>query len=116
MVIYDRLVFWFVQQTKSKDSALVIKKICCALVAYYLRPPVTWNQIILRLNKGLLGVAIDTEEPIKDDFTACVRLLDEHELHSMLWFVETLVHELSKTNTSTLQGCVCFLIDFWNNN
>ena len=102
--IYDRVLYWFVQSVGSRDSILVIKKLCSALVAYYLRPSVTWNRIVLHLAKRLTGGVTNSGDLSDDGFATCAKRLDEEQLCSMLWFVETLVHDLAQADTSDLQG------------
>ncbi|KAL9103509.1 MAG: hypothetical protein Q9163_001465 [Psora crenata] len=101
---YERVAYWFVQCVQLKDSAIVIRKLCSALVAYYLRPAVTWDRIVMNLTKRLIKATDQSGNQSDENIANFLHNLDDVQLRSMLWFVETLVHDLAQVDTSNLQG------------
>ncbi|KAL9128116.1 MAG: hypothetical protein Q9217_003137 [Psora testacea] len=101
---YERVVYWFVRCIEGKDSAVVIRKLCSALVAYYLRPSVRWDRIVMRITERLAKASTDSGNEPAAEIGPILCGLNDAQLRSMLWFVETLVHELAQVDTSSLQG------------
>lgn len=102
--LFDKVMSRYVQLIEEKDSAMVIRKLCSALVAYYLRPKVTWDRIVMHLVERLAKAQNRFGNPVNEEFAELIQRLDDNQLFSMLWFVETLVHDLALVDTSSLQG------------
>ena len=102
--VYEKVVDSFVQLVEANDSAKVIRKLCSALVAYYLRPSVTWDRIVMRLIRRLTKVSSKVVSTTIEDLSTSVERLNDTTLRSMLWFVEALIHDLAQVDTSSLQG------------
>ena len=103
--LLDRLLLWLVRLTNAREGALVLRKLCSTLVAYFLRPSVTWDRcvrhIVCCLNFG--DVVSLHDLPSMPSTIDILSNLDTLRVKVVLWFAAALVEEVGKTNPNSIQ-------------
>lgn len=102
-----RLVEWLVQFTKSQESTLVIRKLCSALIAYYLRPSGAWKRCIRHLlvsfNAGQ-PIPFDQLSAQRTPISSLFNTLNGTQRQAILWFASGLVEEVNKADSASIQS------------
>lgn len=101
-----RLVGWLIQLVKSDESALVLKKLCSALVAYFLRPSGALDQSIRHLIVSFHNghpVPLDNLSSHQTPTSSMVIALNGLQAKTVLWFVGGLAEEVTKIGGASLQ-------------
>ncbi|KAL9601742.1 MAG: hypothetical protein Q9219_002353 [cf. Caloplaca sp. 3 TL-2023] len=105
--ILHRLLQWLTLRVNAGEGPLVIRKLCTALVAYFLRPTTTWNRCLLHLVCCLhQGVAVGYEELMSshtEDTTRLIPNLAKPQLLAALCFAVTIVEEVGKISSTSIQ-------------
>ncbi|KAL8734875.1 MAG: hypothetical protein Q9166_001227 [cf. Caloplaca sp. 2 TL-2023] len=105
--LLHRLLQLLTLRTNAGDGALVTKKLCTALVAYFLRPSVSWDRCLLHLVCCLgEGNAVSYEQLMSSSYTEAsqvVQSLEKPQLLTALWFATTLVEEVGKTSSANIR-------------
>ncbi|KAL8782535.1 MAG: hypothetical protein Q9213_005300 [Squamulea squamosa] len=105
--ILHRLLEWLISRLKSNERAKVIKKLCAALVAYFLRSPASWARCLLHLicsmSEGKPVNYVDMMSVHYQYATQKVKILDQSQLRTALWFATTLVEEVGKTDSESIR-------------
>ncbi|KAL9030625.1 MAG: hypothetical protein Q9196_001281 [Gyalolechia fulgens] len=105
--LLHRLLHWLTRRVNAGEGSLVIRKLCTSLVAYFLRPMVTWNRCLLHLVCCLRqGDAVDYEQLMSShdqDAAQVIPNLSKAQLLTALWFAVTLVEEVGKTSHASIQ-------------
>ncbi|KAI9882710.1 MAG: hypothetical protein M1823_005545 [Watsoniomyces obsoletus] len=103
--VLQRLLDHFVRLTFEDDAPLVLKKLCSALVMFFLRFPLVWSQcvmdVLLLVCKEWIPPAERDDDLLQmmDDLTMWV----EHwQLEIVLWFCSTLAEEVGKTDAESI--------------
>ncbi len=83
---------------------MVLRKVCAALVAYYLRPSVAWNRPIRHL-----VVCFNHEQPVSSNMEQAptsdlASKLKGRQLRTLLWFMTGLVEEVGKMNPESINA------------
>ncbi|KAI4254377.1 MAG: hypothetical protein LQ352_003137 [Teloschistes flavicans] len=106
----DWLLQWLALRVDAGETTLVIKKLCSALVAYFLRPSVAWNRCLLHVICCLSeGGAVSYDQLVatsNKDSTLNISALGKKKLLTALWFATTLIEEVSKTNPFSIKTSV----------
>ena len=103
--VRQRLLTWLVRVVQSSDGPVVIKKLCTALVAHYLKSSTLWDRCLRRLLCCFAaGRVIGVEEsrqfhPTDETFLK----LNSLELKTSLWFMTTLLEEVGKAGLKASQ-------------
>ncbi|KAL6712789.1 member of the karyopherin-beta [Lecanora helva] len=101
-----RLVGWLIRLIKAGESALVLKKLCSALVAYYLRPSSTLDQCVLHLIVSFReGFPCQLEQlgTVSPLDWSTIHALNELQAKTIMWFASGIVEEVSKANGASIQ-------------
>lgn len=102
-----RLVEWLIQLTKSHESALVLRKLCSALIAYYLRPSGAWQQsirhLLISFNAGR-PIVLDRLSAERSPTSSLVETLNGTQRPTILWFASGLVEEVNKADSASIQS------------
>ena len=104
-LLLNTLIQWLIQLCNSGASKVVIKKLCAALVSYYLRPSGVWKQcirhLVLCMNDGevIPVTSMDHRPPT----SSVVPSLSPNSTLAILWFARTLAEEVGKAYSSSLQ-------------
>lgn len=101
-----RLVGRLIGLIEAKETALVLRKLCSALIAYYLRPSVAWKQCIRYLIvcfKVGNPVSLDHFRTEQSSTSSMIALISEPYLMATLWFAEGLVEEVNKVDAASIQ-------------
>lgn len=105
--LLNRLLHWLTLRVNAGEGALVIRKICTSLVAYFLRPLVTWNRCLLHLASCLQHRDVVNYEQLMSshdqDASQVIPNLSKTQLLASIWFAVTLVEEVGKTNHASIQ-------------
>ncbi|KAI9837899.1 MAG: hypothetical protein M1838_004716 [Thelocarpon superellum] len=103
--LLDRLLSWFLRWVTQSASAMVLKKLCSTLVAYFIRFPTLWEQCMRHvLGSFYQGAAIPLSGLDKlPDTDILVAGLGPAQCQASLWFSTTLVDEVSKINSSNMK-------------
>lgn len=90
----------------AQESTLVLRKMCSALIAYFLRPPGTWKQCIRHLIvsfKEGRAIPLDIMSTQQSSTSSVIRALDETQMQTVLWFASGLVEEVNKADNASIQ-------------
>lgn len=89
---------------------MVVRKLCASLVAYFLRPTVSWPKCLLQLLSCLnAGGAVAYEHLMSDHAEGAAQILPtlgRSQLLTALWFSVTLIEEVGKTSPTSIQTSV----------
>ena len=101
----QRLLTWLVRLVHSTDSPLVIRKVCSALVAQFLKSSTSWDRCLGHLLCCFAaGRVVGVEETRQSQPTNDIFLkLSMLELKTSLWFMTTLLEEVGKTSSKASQ-------------
>ena len=103
--LLQRLLTWSIQLVHAREQAFVLRKLCSALVAYFLRPSTTWNKCVRHLTCCFAaGKHVTFEETTQ--FSSTFKLLPSLstlQLKTLVWFSTTLVEEVGKTSFQSSQ-------------
>lgn len=97
--LHERLLEWLLRLVKNGEGRFVLRKLCSALVAYYLRPSVTWDHYVKRLIYSFSLDAVVSPEQNLSSYQSTDKALDalnNLQLKTVLWFSATFVEEVSK--------------------
>lgn len=103
--LLERLLSWLIRRASANEGALVVRKLCSALVAYFLQPKAQWSHCIRHLlcsfyaQSTVPETSID-EAPLSVDI---LQTLDVRIITALLWFATTLVEEAGKMGSDTVQ-------------
>ncbi|KZF19191.1 ARM repeat-containing protein [Xylona heveae TC161] len=95
-----RLISWLVRLVSRNESALVVRKLCSTLVAFFLRPSVSWTRCLRHLvcsisaGDAILEDALDQYPPTPE----LLQRLSLQQIVAILWFSSTLAEEAGKVN------------------
>ncbi|TDZ25019.1 Importin beta-like protein [Colletotrichum orbiculare MAFF 240422] len=102
------LVGWLIKSLTNGSSAMVIRKLCSALVTFFLYFPKQWELCIRHLCCSLCeGVPASQESVLSPvNFSGFLSDADPRKLHAAVWFCGTLVDEAAKVemNSATHSG------------
>ena len=101
----QRLLTWLVLLVQSRDGPVVIRKVCTALVAQFLKSRTSWDRCLRHLLCCFAaGRMVGVEEALQFHPTNDILLkLNTLELKTSLWFMVTLLEEVGKTNSKASQ-------------
>ena len=103
-----RLLTWLVQLVQAGDRPIVIRKLCSALVAYFLKPSTSWKRCLRHLLSCFAaGKVVGSDDLVQ--FPSTHELLSQVstlQLKTTLWFATALVEEVGKTSLKTSQTYV----------
>ncbi|KAI9875175.1 MAG: hypothetical protein M1830_008787 [Pleopsidium flavum] len=100
-----RLLSRLVRLVSQNEGSLVVRKICSALVAYFVRPNSAWEHCLRHVICSFhSGQAVSTESlsvlPSTGDL---IPGLSQLQAIATLWFSSMLVEEISKTDNTNMQ-------------
>ena len=101
----QRLLTWLVRLVQTGDGPVVIRKVCSALVAQFLKSTTPWDRCLRHLLCCFAaGTVVGVEEtrqfhPTNDTFLKLSIL----ELKTSLWFMTALLEEVGKTSSKASQ-------------
>ncbi|TDZ28210.1 hypothetical protein CTRI78_v012098 [Colletotrichum trifolii] len=106
--LLQNLVGWLIESLTNGSSAMVIRKLCSALVTFFLYFPKQWELCIRHLCCSLCeGVPASQESVLSPvNFSGFLGDADPRKLHAAVWFCGTLVDEAAKVemNSATHSG------------
>jgi hypothetical protein len=99
------------------EGALVVRKLCSALVAYFLQFSTSWTNCVKHLicclysDKAVPYSALD-EAP---DVAVLLQTLSNPKAVAIFWFAATLVEEVGKTDSNSMKqlSVQVVLVKFW---
>ena len=94
--VLERLLHHFVRLTNAGDEAMVVRKLCSSLTAYFLRPTSKWDRCLARLILGFVKPDLSTDDiPDSSAFSAqnLTGILNNQQLLAIFWFAEGLAEE-----------------------
>ncbi len=103
--LLNRLLLWLVRLVNAGEGPLVIRKLCSSLIAYFLRPSVSWEHCIRHIICCFsVGDVVPRDclpqQPSTDQLVGKISRL---HLITMMWFCAGLIEEVGKTNSSSLE-------------
>lgn len=103
--LLDRLLTWLIRLVVAGEGPLVIRKLCSSLVAYFLRPSISWDECLRHLLCCLVagGVVNHEDLPRYDSSIWLMTALNDLQLKTLLWLSTSLVEEVGKTNSNSDQ-------------
>ncbi len=104
--LLSRLVEWLIQLVKAEESALVLKKLCSALITYYLRPSGALDRcirfLIVSFQNGY-SIPFESFNNEQISMSSAVAALSGAQVKTILWFAAGLVEEVNKVNGASIQ-------------
>ncbi|KAL8907382.1 MAG: hypothetical protein Q9207_001432 [Kuettlingeria erythrocarpa] len=104
--LLHRLLHWITLSVRFEKGPLVIRKLCTSLVAYFLRPTVSWHRCMLHLLYCFnAGDAVTSEQLMSSpdkDAARIVPSLGREQLLASIWFAVNLIEDVGKTNPASL--------------
>lgn len=100
-----RLLSWLVRLVSQNEAPLVLRKLCAALVAYFIRPSSTWENCLRHLVCSLYRAQAVSTESLKS-YPPTVNVysaLNQAQAITTLWFGSMLVEEVAKTDNDSMQ-------------
>ncbi|KAL8828270.1 MAG: hypothetical protein Q9191_002691, partial [Dirinaria sp. TL-2023a] len=97
--LLERLLDWLLRLVKNGEGRLVLRKLCSALVAYYMRPSVPWDRYVKRLIHSFSLDAVVSPEQSLDSYQStdeALNPLKSPQSQTILWFSATFVEEVSR--------------------
>ena len=103
--LLDRLLTWLIRLVLAGEGPLVIRKLCSSLVAYFLRPSISWDRCLRHLLCCLVaeGVVNHEDLPRYGPSIWLMAALNDIQLKTLLWLSTSLVEEVGKTNSNSDQ-------------
>ena len=103
--LLQRLMTWLVRLVQAGDDQLVIRKLCSSLVAYFLKSSTSWDRCLKHLIWCFsIGSVVDKEGISQLPSTVVLLAnLNALQLKTLLWFSTTLVEEVGKMNSNSIQ-------------
>lgn len=103
--LLGRLLNWLLQLVQGPDSSFVIRKLCSALVAYFLRPSTTWDKCLRHLlccftASRVVGTEEISQFPPPSELLGNLSIV---QFKATLWFLTMLVEEVGKTSSKSSQ-------------
>jgi hypothetical protein len=88
------------------ESALVSKKLCSALVSFFIRAPSVWErcvrQIVCSLHKGAVWQLSLEDDDLPRTLWVVKQMSHDYVLR-LVWFITILAEEVSKVDTNSLR-------------
>lgn len=99
------LLSWAIRLVARAEGPLVVRKLCSALVAYFLRPSVVWDHCIRHLLCCFSTSDVITAGGLSQQASIeqIVRQLQPPQITCCLWFVSMLVEEVGKMSAKSIQ-------------
>ncbi|KAL8764203.1 MAG: hypothetical protein Q9184_000172 [Pyrenodesmia sp. 2 TL-2023] len=105
--LLHRLLHWITLSVQVEKGPLVVRKLCTSLVAYFLRPTVSWNRCLLHLVCCFnAGEAVSYEQLMSTsdkDAARIVPSLGREQLLASIWFALNLIEEVEMTSPASIQ-------------
>lgn len=103
--LLHRLLNWLTVRIKYNEGPLVVKKLCTALVAYFLRSSASWERCLLHLICSLSeGEPVNYDLMMAEHYDVASRVvtsLEAPQLMTAIWFATTLVEEVGRTSSES---------------
>ncbi|RQM06484.1 hypothetical protein DH86_00002304, partial [Scytalidium sp. 3C] len=103
--LLENLVGWLIRYTENNKGALVTRKLCSALVTYFLHFPETWTKCIRHLIYCLcIGQAVpyDSLESAPET-SILLQSTPKVKGRAVLWFAAALAEEVGKTDSNLIK-------------
>lgn len=103
--LLETLISWLVRCVENSEGALVIRKLCSALVAYFLQFSTSWIDCVKHLVCCVYSGKLIPYASVHDqqDITSMVKGLSDLKAIAILWFAAALVEEVGKTDSSSMK-------------
>ena len=113
--LLGRLLLWLVKLVVANEGPLVVRKLCSALVAFYIQPTAPWKRCIRHVLLCFhAGTTIDENEAENLEISANMfDALGVPQMTTTIWFATALVEEASKMSSDTLQTYEDVSCDHW---
>ncbi|KAI4239359.1 MAG: hypothetical protein LQ349_000458 [Xanthoria aureola] len=93
------------KEAEYNEGPLVVKKLCTALVAYFLRSSASWERCLLHLICSLSeGEPVNYDLMMAEHYDVASRVvtsLEAPQLMTAVWFATTLVEEVGRTSSES---------------
>ncbi|KAL8927944.1 MAG: hypothetical protein Q9208_002019 [Pyrenodesmia sp. 3 TL-2023] len=113
--LLHRLLHWITLSVQVEKGHLVARKLCTSLVAYFLRPTVSWNRSLLHLVCCFTaGEAVSCEQLMSTsdkDAARIVPRLGREQLLASIWFALNLIEEVEKTSPTSILTSIISTLD-----
>lgn len=104
-LLLHELVGWLVRLTNGDETSIVVRKLCSALIAYYLKPSEPWKKCLRHLivsikegNAVTVDIISSTTSQALSVHTPSIR-----QIKAVLWFAGGLVEEVNKADAKSIQ-------------
>lgn len=103
--LLQTLIGWLIRRLENGEGALVVRKLCSTLVAYFLQFSIAWNKCVKHLMYCLCsGQAIRYGELDDSPNTMIlVQRLAPEQAVVIFWFASNLVEEVGKTDSNSMK-------------
>jgi len=104
-VLLQNIIGWLIQSLEKGEGAVVVRKLCSVLAAYFLQFSQSWTRCVKHLLYCLcIGQAIPYSE-LGDtpESTILIQNLSSDKAVMIFWFISTLVEDVGKMDSSSMK-------------
>jgi hypothetical protein len=103
--LLQTLIGFLVQFLSNGERALVVRKLCSTLVAYFLQFSIKWTRCIKHLMYCLYTNHAVPYQGLDDDLETAtmVQNISNEKAVAILWFAAALVEEVGKTDSNSMK-------------
>ena len=107
-LLLQRLLSWLVRLVSNDEGPLVLKKLCSALIAYYLKPSGSWHRCVRHLiccfSAGdAIAYDVLDQYPTTNELIA---RMSRSQLITTIWLITTIVEEVGRMDSNSVQTYV----------
>ena len=103
--LLQNLLGWLIRCLDSGEGALVVRKLCSTLVAYFLQFSVSWSRCVKHVMYCLCVGQPTPYEALDEapESTLLIRNISNEKAVVIFWFAATLVEEVGKTDSNSMK-------------
>ena len=103
--LLETLLLWLIRLVSANERPMVVRKLCSALVAYFLQPAAEWTQCVRHVICCFYTSSAIPERDVTNlpPSMNLMQNLNNSQVIATLWFATTLVEEAGKLGSETIQ-------------
>ena len=106
--LLQNLIMWLIRSLENGEGALVIRKLCSTLAAYFLQFSASWNRCVKHLLYCLYAEQVSPYGVLDGapDTSVLVRSISSEKAIIVFWFISTLVEDVGKMDSTSMKQWV----------
>lgn len=103
--LLQNIIGWLIQSLEKGEGAVVVRKLCSVLAAYFLQFSQSWTRCVKHLLYCLCLGRATTYSDIGDapDSTVLIQRLSSDKAVIIFWFISTLVEDVGKMDSNSMK-------------